>query len=140
MNYITNIVVLPRTVYGHPSGVYDGSSSDFYSRPVKAVNYYRGQGHTQVVWVNVTDFQGVIRIQANLDSAPGVIDSRITEDDIEVVTYEVSKSWFDVAEFDSASSIITDHRPLVILGNFTWIRAYITGFEAGTINLININY
>ncbi len=50
---ITRDTILDTTVYGTPSGNYDGSSQDWLSDPVKAANYYRGQGSIQTVTFRV---------------------------------------------------------------------------------------
>lgn len=123
--------MIPATVCGTPSGTYDGSSLDWYSIPVKGVNYYRGQGHIQTVWINVLDFQGVITIEANLDQDPL---------NFEDINYQTSTSWFIVDTFGDASSQITDYRPLTIAGNFTWLRAKITDFTNGEIKRVNVTY
>ena len=127
---INNITLIPYTVVGIPSGNYDGSSLDWYSDPIKAANYYKGHGFIQTVWFNVTDFIGVITIQATLDRSPGEVND---------TTYATSSSWFTVTEFGD-SSIITDYRPIVVPGNFTWLRARIQNFDSGQINRVHVTY
>lgn len=109
-------------VYGTPSGNYDGSSTDWYSNVVPAANYYGGQGALQTIIYRLQDFVGVITIQATLndlqDSAP----------------------WFEVATFGDGSTVETGTIPVNVLGNFTWLRAHITNFEAGTIQSITASY
>jgi hypothetical protein len=118
--------VLASTVYGTPSGNYDGSSLYFVSDPVKAVGYYRGQGSLETLIIRVTGFDGIIKIQGSLDTDPTDIDSQI--------------GWSDVYTFDSAGVPITEYRPENIIGNFAWIRAVISNFESGTINFITTTY
>ena len=118
--------VLSTTVYGTPSGNYDGSSLDFVSDVAKSVGYYRGQGSLQTLIIQVTGFAGTIKIQGSLDEDPTGIDSQI--------------GWFDVYEYGDISSTITDYHPQNIIGNFAWIRAVVTAFEAGTINSITTTY
>ena len=44
---LTTESLLGNTVYGTPSGNYDGSSTEFYGDPVIAANYYAGLGAIQ---------------------------------------------------------------------------------------------
>ena len=128
---INNVTLIPLTRAGVPSGNYDGSSQEWYSDPVKAANYYKGHGWIQTVWYNVTDFQGEIVIQATLDMTPGAV----TDPD-----FATSSNWFTVDTFGDLSSQTTDYRPVTIPGNFTWLRAKIIGFDAGTINRVHVTY
>ena len=41
--------ILSSTVYGTPSGNYDGSSQDWYSDAVQAADFFRGRGGLQTV-------------------------------------------------------------------------------------------
>jgi hypothetical protein len=117
-------ILLDTTVYGEASGNYDGSSTDWFSDPVTAANYYRGRGGIQTVLIRVTDFVGLIRIQATLDTLPD------------------TATWFDTYEYGDPSSgvPITDYHPATITGNFVWLRARIENFEQGTINAITVSY
>jgi hypothetical protein len=122
----TTVTVLGTTVNGTPSGNYDGSSLDFVSDAAKSVGYYRGQGSLQTLIIQVTGFAGTIKIQGSLDETPTGIDSQI--------------GWSDVYEYGDISSTITDYHPENLVGNFAWIRAVISDFEAGTINTITTTY
>ena len=119
---ITTLALLSSTTYGVPSGNYDGSSTDFISDPQKAVDYYQGQGSLQTVFIRVTGFEGILTLQATLD-------------------YNADEAnWFEVYEFDSASSTISDHFPVNLTGNFTWMRVLVDSFNGGTINFVNLTY
>ena len=119
---LTTETLLDTTVYGTASGNYDGSSLDFFSNVVRAVNYYNGQGSIQTITMVVTDFLGKITLQASLNDDP------------------VSAAWFDVYEYDHRDFPITEYHPVTLTGNYVWIRAEITDFEAGIINGITITY
>lgn len=67
---MTTKTILDTTVYGTPSGNYDGSSQDWISDAVTAANYYRGQGSIQTVLFSVTDFEGIMHLEATLDTNP----------------------------------------------------------------------
>ena len=123
---ITTVTLLPYTEYGVPSGNYDGSSEDFIGDPQKAANYYRGRGGTQTIrWVYL-GVQGRVTIQATLDNDPA--DSR----------------WFEVAATGDGSTddstTITATYIQAVVGNFTWLRAVVTNFIDGTIEVVQATY
>jgi len=119
----TTLQLLPTTTYGTPSGNYDGSSLDFSGHREQAANYYGGFGGLQTVAFFLSGFQGRIRIEASLESDP------VT--DVE---------WFQISDFDSTSSTTTNNFSRNITGNFTWIRARVLDFEAGSIEKIMLSY
>jgi len=123
---ITTVTLLPSTTYGTPSGTYDGSSQDFIGDPQKAANYYRGRGGTQTIrWV-YQGVQGKVTIQATLDNDPA--DSR----------------WFDIAATGDGSSddstTITATYVEAVVGNFVWLRAVVSNFKDGTIEVVQATY
>ena len=119
----TTVQLLPTTSYGTPSGNYDGSSLDWSGVEQKAADYYGGFGQLQTVAFYLLNFQGLIRIEATLESEP-----------------TVDADWFRVNEFDSTSSATTNNFSVNITGNFTWIRANVVGFDAGTITKVTMSY
>jgi hypothetical protein len=119
----TTVQLLPTTTYGTPSGNYDGSSLDWSGDDQKAANYYGGFGQLQTVAFYLLNFQGLIRIEATLESEPAV-----------------DADWFKVNDFDSTSTATTNNFSVNITGNFTWIRATVIGFDAGTITKIMLSY
>lgn len=119
----TTLQLLPTTTYGTPSGNYDGSSLDFNGVDQKASNYYGAYGGLQTVAFFLLSFQGRIRIQATLESTPAV-----------------DADWFQVYEFDSTASSTTENFSTNINGNFTWLRARVEDFEAGTITKVMLSY
>ena len=123
---ITTVTLLPSTTYGTPSGNYDGSSEDFIGDPQKAANYYRGRGGTQTIrWVYL-GVQGKVTIQATLDNDPA--DSR----------------WFDIAATGDSSTddstTITATYVEAVVGNFVWLRAVVSNFKDGTIEVVQATY
>ena len=118
----TTQTLVSDVTYGSASGNYDGSSQDWFSDAVPAANYYGGQGALQTITYRLQDFVGVINIQATLndlqDSAP----------------------WFNIATYGDGSTADTGTIPVTVMGNFTWIRAEITEFSAGTIQAITVAY
>lgn len=119
----TTLELLPTTSFGTPSGNYDGSSLDWSGDRQQAANYYGGFGGLQTIAFYLTGFQGRIKIEASLDADP-----------------TADAEWFKVNEFDSTSTATTNNFSTNITGNFTWIRANVELFEAGTINLVTMSY
>jgi hypothetical protein len=116
---MTTRTILGTTVYGTPSGNYDGSSQDWFSDPVTAANYYRGRGGVQTITFSVTQFEGDMILEACLDEDPA------------------EANWFTTYIYGDGSTIpLTDLQPATVTGNFTWLRANITSFESGTITII----
>ena len=122
MTAYSTLTLVGNTVHGTPSGNYDGSSLDFISDAVPAANYYGGQGSTQTITYRLQGFVGIIVLEATLNDT------------------QESAPWFELTTFgdgiDPDTGIFTD----TIVGNFTWIRARITNFTAGTIESIQVAY
>ena len=122
----TTVTLLPSTTHGVPSGNYDGSSEDFVGVPQKAANYYRGRGGVQTIQWRFLGVQGDVTIQATLDADPATV------------------QWFDVTSYGDGSTAdsatITDVHYDSVLGNFTWLRAVVTNFRDGTIELVSATY
>ena len=120
---MTTEIILATTVYGVPSGNYDGSSQDWLSDAVQAAAYYRGQGSFQTVLFSVSGFEGVLTLEATLDPDPD------------------TAGWFDTFVYgDGSTTPLTDYHPETITGNFTWMRVRVEGFSGGTINTVTITY
>ena len=115
--------ILDLTVYGEASGNYDGSSQDWSSNPVKAANYYRGQGGLQTITFSVDQFEGLLHLEATLDKDP------------------LNASWFETFVLgDGSTTPFTDYHPETVMGNFVWMRVRVSGFSGGTINYVKIAY
>ena len=119
---VNTLTILDTTIHGIPSGNYDGSSLDFDSDGAKGVGIYRGQGSIQTVYQRIAEFEGVITIQATLDQLG--TDAR----------------WVDVYTYSDGSTVENDFNIREVIGNYTWLRAHVTDFTAGTINFINVSY
>lgn len=119
---LTTQILVDDVTYGTASGNYDGSSQDWYSDAVPAANYYGGQGSLQTLTYRLQDFVGQIRIEATLNDLKD------------------SAAWFEVATYGDGSTVETGTIPVNIIGNFTWLRANILGFDSGTIQAITAVY
>ena len=119
---ITTETLLTAATYGTPSGNYDGSSQDWFSDAVKAADYYRGRGGVQTIGFSVSGFQGTITIEATLDMDPD------------------SAAWFNTLTYGDASTVTTQTLSESVVGNFTWLRARVEQFDAGTINTVTVTY
>jgi len=118
----TSLNLLPTTVYGTPSGNYDGTSTTFIGNVVPAANYYAGQGTVQTLTYNTSGFVGLITIQATLnDNNP-------------------QAAWFDIDLYGNASVPTTGTQANSIMGNFRYLRAVVTDFTAGNITVVTASY
>jgi hypothetical protein len=122
MTTYSTIPVLENVVYGTASGNYDGSSQLFFSNAVPAANYYAGNGSIQTIFYNLSAFVGIITIQATLNDLPD------------------EAHWFDISERGDGSTADFGVTSATVTGNFSWIRARVSGFDGGTIHLVNISY
>jgi hypothetical protein len=118
----TTVILIPATVYGTPSGNYNGSSASFIGDPQKAANYYRGRGGIQTLQWTLAGAQALITVQATLDADPATL------------------QWFDIAAYGNTSVPVTAVHSESVLGNFTWLRAAVTGFTAGNITSVSATY
>ena len=123
---INTVVLVPLTEHGVPSGNYDGSSLGFVAPPQKAANYYQGRSGLQTIRFAVSNFIGAIAIQATLDADP------------------VAARWFTTYEYGDDSAMgdgsTTETFAITIQGNFVWLRASVTNFQYGTIDLVTASY
>lgn len=118
----TSLPLLPTTVYGTPSGNYDGSSPTFVGNAVPAANYYAGQGTVQTLSYNVSNLIAVITVQATLqDNSP-------------------QSAWFDIDSYGNANVATSGTRANSVMGNFTYLRALVTDFTAGNITSVTTSY
>ena len=114
-----DLVLIPLTVYGTPSGNYDGSSEDWAGERQKAVGYYREPAGVQSLMFQTVGFVGVMDIQATLDADPA-------EDG----------AWFAIQSVGPGSHNLS----LSIKGNFTWMRIRVREFSAGQITAVTLTY
>lgn len=120
---MTTVTILGTTVHGQASGTYDGSSQDWVSAAEPAANYYRGRGSVQTLSFDVTDFEGLMIVEATLDPTPA------------------SASWFTTYSYTAGTvSPATGYSTATITGNFTWLRIRVENFAAGTVGSVTATY
>jgi hypothetical protein len=122
MSTYSTVPVLENVVYGTASGNYDGSSQLFFSNAVPAANYYAGNGSIQTLLYNLSTFVGVITVQATLNDLPE------------------QAHWFDISQRGDGSTTDSGVTTATVTGNFSWIRARVEGFDAGTITAVTVSY
>lgn len=115
MTAYTTVTLLASTTYGTASGNYDGSSQDFYGNSTPAANYYAGQGNLQTIAYNLTNFTGIVTVQATLNNDTP------------------QAAWFDVDTYGDGVTPITEYHPVSIVGNFAHLRVNVRQFDSGTI-------
>lgn len=119
----TTLQLLPTTTFGTPSGNYDGSSLDFDGDAIKGAAYYVRGGDLQTVAYFLSGFTGTINIQASLATTPSS-----------------DSDWFTVNTYTKSSGTATSNFSRNIDGNFSWIRANVVNFSAGSIQKIMVSY
>jgi hypothetical protein len=122
MTIFSTIPVLENVIYGTASGNYDGSSQLFYSNAVPAANYYAGNGGIQTLRYQLTGFVGIITVQATLNDLPE------------------QAHWVDISVRGDGSTADSGVTTTTVTGNFSWIRAKVEAFDAGTINSVVVSY
>ena len=120
MTAYTTQTLVDDVTYGTASGNYDGSSQDWLSNAVPAANYYGGQGSLQTIIFDVDALVGNITVEATLTDLPD------------------SAPWFKVATLSANNQ--SEVRTNTIVGNFSWIRATVTDFTAGNVNIVTASY
>jgi hypothetical protein len=122
MTQFTSLSLLPATTYGTPSGNYNGANTMFVGDAVPAANYYAGQGIVQTLTYSAANLVAVITLQATLqNNGP-------------------QSSWFDIDTYGNATVATTGTQANSVIGNFSYLRAVVTDFTAGTINSVTVSY
>lgn len=122
MTAYNNLTMLSDVEFGQASGNYDGSSQLFYSNAVPAANYYGGNGSIQTIYYDLSGLVGVITIEATLNDLPD------------------QAQWFEISERGDEVLPETGLTTATVTGNFSWIRARVSGFDAGTIISVRVAY
>lgn len=115
MAQTTTVVLIPQT--SHPGG---SATTDIYGDEQQAAAYYLANRDLQTItWHFSGTFQGNCRIQASLETDPG------------------SSDWFDVYTIDTSSQLDGYYN---LQGNFVWLRAVVTNWTQGTVQLVTASY
>ncbi len=122
MTTFNTVPILENVVYGSASGNYDGSSQLFYSNAVPAANYYAGNGSIQTLRYVLVGFVGTITLQATLNDLPD------------------QAQWVDISERGDGITPYSGITGSTVTGNFSWIRARVEAFDAGTIESVSVSY
>ena len=102
---------------------YDGSTQTVTGEKFKGDGYYGRADSLHTVAYHLTEFLGVVKMQATLATDPGADD------------------WFDIdgtTEGDG-STVLTENTFKNFTGNFMWVRVIITEYSAGTVNKVLYN-
>jgi hypothetical protein len=116
-------IVLSSISFGQNYPPYDGVSSDFASAKLHGNGYYGYTDGLHTVSYQLTDFIGIIQMQASLASEP-------TETD-----------WFVIPEtiVGDGSTPFNGTFYINFTGNFVWCRCAVTSFADGIINKVLYN-
>jgi hypothetical protein len=109
-------VLLPKLA--HPGA--DGAVATKTGNAAKAASYYLANRDLQTVTWNVSStFAGTITIQATLETSPGDSD------------------WFPLYAVDTS---IAKSGYYNLVGNYVWIRAVVTDWTRGALQLVTLTY
>jgi hypothetical protein len=115
MAQTTTVVLIPQTA--HPGG---SSTAEIYGGEQQAAAYYLANRDLQTItWHFSGTFQGDCKIQASLETDPG------------------NGDWFDVYEINTTSALDGYHN---LNGNFVWLRAVVSNWTQGTVQLVTASY
>ena len=116
---MATIKLLNNVEQGVPSGNYDGSSQAFYADAEPGNSYYYGYEPVTTVEIRVENFYGRITIQGTLGSIP------------------LESAFVDLATFDAEDSTLqTFTQSQEIIGEYTFLRAYVEEFQSGIIHYV----
>ena len=137
----TTVTLIPTTTFGTSTGNYDGSSATFNSAEVKGDGYYGFSDGLHTVFWRVTGLVATIKIQGSLAKTPTATDW------VDIELREADGSFSATADglisevttsSQAYTTATTESRVYNIRGNFVWIRADISAFTAGTINILQL--
>ena len=120
----SSFTLIPSTTFNTANGNYDPlvDSGDFSSDPVKAAAYYSKDKSLQTLSWYLVGVTAVITIEATLDAE------------------STSTNWFTIHTIGDGATPLTENDFINLTGNYTWIRASVTLFTAGTIQKISLGY
>ena len=120
----SSYTLIPSTTFGTANGNYDPlvNSGDFSSDPVKAAAYYSKDKSVQTLSWYLIGITAVIEIEATLDAD------------------QDSTNYFTIHTIGDGVNPLTENDFINLEGNYTWVRASVTLFTAGTIQKISIGY
>lgn len=115
MSQNTVLNLLPQT--SHPN---NSSEIDVFGNKQQASAYILANRDLQTItWHFTTTFQGLCKIEASLETDPQ------------------SQDWFTVYTIDTVADKDGYYN---LTGNFVWLRAVVTEWTQGTIQLVSVSY
>ena len=116
----SSLILIPSTTFGTANENYVPPATEFSGIPQKAAAYYSKDKSLQTVSWALTNFTGVLTIEATLD----------TDGD--------TGNYFTIHTVTGTN--LTENLFENLTGNYTWIRATITDFATGNINKVTVGY
>ena len=119
----SSLILIPSTTFGTANENYDPTvdATAFSGIPQKAAAYYSKDKSLQTISWALTNFTGVLTIEATLDTSSD------------------TDNYFPIHTVTGTN--LTENFFKNLEGNYTWIRATITGFEAlSVINKVTLGY
>jgi len=116
--------LIPSTTFATANGNYDPlvDSGDFSGPPQKAAAYYSKDKSVQTLSWYLTGVIAIITIEATLDAD------------------NTTPNYFPIQTIGDGINPLTENNFANLEGNYTWLRATVTQFTAGTINKVSVGY
>lgn len=121
------------------------SSLTYVSTKAKGDGYFGGSGGFHTVFWKVSDFIGTIGVQGTLVADPTIndwVDIELTTADVVGATYSMDTTGLlstVVVASNSYTTPVTLAKSFNFIGNFVWVRAKVSNWTQGTVNVISIN-
>ncbi len=103
----------------------------YSSNPIKGDGYFGNSDGLHTVQVKLTNFRGSVAIQGTLATSPSETDW------FNVRLDDGSGNTISSINLNTATSTVNCYN---FTGNFVWVRANVSNWTVGTVNLIQINH
>jgi len=120
----SSYILIPQTTFGSNDDNYEGGAT-LNGIPQKAAAYYSKDKTSQTIsWFLTTGFQGTLTIEATLDLAND------------------TTNYFPIHVLDYSATplLANDYDFANLVGNYTWVRAVVTDYQAGAISKVAMGY
>jgi hypothetical protein len=111
----STFTLIPSTTFGTAVENYNGISTTFNGVPEKAAGYYTSDKGMQTISWYLTNFTAQLLIEATLDADPA------------------TASFITVHTVGDSVTPLSDNNHINLEGNYTWIRATVIDFSAGSV-------
>ena len=117
----------------------------YLSTKIKGEGYFGGTNGFHTVFWKISDFIGTISVQGTLVANPTIddwVDVELTSTDSVGTIYSMDTTGVLTTVAVVGNSYTTPStlaKSFNFIGNFVWVRAKVSGWTQGTVNVISIN-